>query len=456
MEDFFEKLALSPYISELCQGSSAIRKLDEIAKEMAEKYGDDAIHNFSLGNPRVLPPEEYEKIMMETLQDKSFFLPHGYAPNAGDKAGREAVAELFSKLQDMNIPYQNVVLTAGCAGAINVFLRTTLSVGDEVIIPSPYFLEYPYYVENFYGKCVFCETKFEEGWQINREAFESCFTAKTRVVIINSPQNPTGIVYSEKTIKMISEVCENFSKKYGRPIWILSDDVYCRILRPGKKPHQIFKFYKFSVICYSVSKDLSLPGERIGALILNPEVKLSERNIHAFGMINEFLAVYPPNRLHMRALPKLLKYTSKVELYTESQKIIEKTLRELKIEFISPEGTFFLFPKIPDGIDEMKFCQLMSKNFIVIVPGSSFGKKGFFRLSFCKGPEDIKRGMEQFKIAYKKVMEELSIKKHESHEKHREKHHEKHHEKYHERQEMQEKQCVDKNETSNKKHIHNN
>ena len=284
------------------------------------------------------------------------------------------------------------------------------------------------------------------------KSIESCFTAKTRLVIINSPQNPTGIVYTEKTIKMMSEVCENFSKKYGRPIWILSDDVYCRVLRPGKKPHQIFKFYKFSVICYSVSKDLSLPGERIGALILNPEIKMSERNIHALSMINEFLAIYPPNRLHMRALPKLLKYTSNVGLYTESQKIIEETLRQLKIEFISPEGTFFLFPKIPDGIDEMKFCELMLKNFIVIVPGSSFGKKGFFRLSFCKGPEDIKRGMEQFKIAYKKVIEQFNIKKKESHEKHYERHHEKHHEK----QEMEEKQNVDKNEISNKKHIHNN
>ena len=441
MEDYLEKLALSPYITELCQGSSAIRKLDEVAKEMAKKYGDDAIHNFSLGNPRVLPPEEYEQIMIETIKDKTFFLPHGYAPNAGDQPGREAIAQIFSKIQDVNISYENVVLTAGCAGAINVFLRTTLSVGDEVIIPSPYFLEYPYYVENFYGKCIFCETKFEEGWQINRENFEKCFSAKTRVVIINSPQNPTGIIYSEETIKMISEVCENFSKKYGRPIWILSDDVYCRILRPGKKPHQIFKFYKFSVICYSVSKDLSLPGERIGALILNPAIKSNERNIHALSMINEFLAVYPPNRLHMRALPKLLKYTSNVGLYSESQKIVEDTLKKLKIEFIPPEGTFFLFPKIPDGIDEMSFCKSMIKNFIVIVPGSSFGKKGFFRLSFCKGPEDIKRGMEQFEIAYKKTIEELTSKKFE-----------KHPEKY----EMQEKQFVDKNESLKKKFVHNN
>ena len=407
MTDFLEKQALSPYMTELCQSSSAIRKMDEIAKEMVKKYGEDAIHNFSIGNPRVPPPEEYNKIMMDTLNDKDFFLPHGYAPNTGDQEGREAIAELFTKLQGVDISYKNVILTAGCAGAINIFLRTILSVGDEVIIPSPYFLEYPYYIENFHGKAVFCETKFEEGWQINKEKFEKCFTANTRCVIINSPQNPTGIVYTDKTIKMISEICQTYTEKYGRPIWILSDDVYCRVLRPGKKHHQIFKFYKYSVISYSVSKDLSLPGERIGALIMNPEIKLCERNIHAISMSNEFLAIYPPNRLHMRALPKLLKFTSQVELYSESQDIIEETLKKLKIEYVQPEGAFYLFPKIPDGIDEMEFCKLMVENFIVVVPGSAFGAEGFYRLSFCKSPEDIKRGMEQFEKAYITVIEKL-------------------------------------------------
>ena len=407
MEDFLEKNALSPYMTELCQSSSAIRKMDEIAKEMVKKHGEDSIHNFSIGNPRVPPPEEYEQIMIDTVKDKEFFLPHGYAPNTGDQESREAIAELFSKIQDVKISYKNVVLSAGCAGAINIFLRTILSVGDEVIVPSPYFLEYPYYIENFHGKAVFCETKFEEGWQINKERFEKCFTATTRCVIINSPQNPTGIVYTKETIKMISEICDKFSNKYGRPIWILSDDVYCRVLRPGKKTHQIFKFYKYSVISYSVSKDLSLPGERIGALIMNPEVKLCERNIHAISMSNEFLAIYPPNRLHMRALPKLLKYTSKIELYSECQEIIEETLKKLKIEYIQPEGAFYLFPKIPNGIDEIEFCKSMVENFIVVVPGSAFGAEGFYRLSFCKKPEDIKRGMEQFEKAYTKVIAEL-------------------------------------------------
>ena len=407
MEDFLEKNSLSPYMTELCQSSSEIRKMDEIAKEMVKKHGEDSIHNFSIGNPRVPPPEEYEQIMIDTIKDKEFFLPHGYAPNTGDQEGREAIAELFSKIQDVKLSYKNVILSAGCAGAINIFLRTILSVGDEVIIPSPYFLEYPYYIENFHGKAIFCETKFEEGWQINKEKFEKCFTARTRCVIINSPQNPTGIVYTEETIKMISEICEKFSKKYGRPIWILSDDVYCRVLRPGKKTHQIFKFYKYSVISYSVSKDLSLPGERIGALIMNPEIKLCERNIHAISMSNEFLAIYPPNRLHMRALPKLLKYTSKIELYSECQVIIEETLKKLNIQYVQPEGAFYLFPKIPEGIDEIEFCKSMVENFIVVVPGSAFGAKGFYRLSFCKKPEDIKRGMEQFEKAYTKVISEL-------------------------------------------------
>ena len=411
MEDIFEKTALNPYMSELCQTTSAIRKMDQIASEMEQKHGKGCIFNFSLGNPRVPPPEEYEKIMIETIQDKEFFLPHGYASNVGDTPGREAVAELFSKLQDTKLSYKNVILSSGCAGAINIFLRSVISVGDEVIIPSPYFLEYPFYIQNYHGKAVFCKTKFEDGWQIKQEEFEKCFTAQTRVVIINSPHNPTGIVYSDETIKMISTVCENFMKKFGRTIWILSDEVYCRMLRPGKKPYKIFKFYKFSCIAYSVSKDLSLPGERIGALIMNPEVQLCERNIHAFSIANEFLSIYPPNRLHMRALPKLLKHTSKLELYTQCQEIVEETLKKLNIEYIQPEGTFYVFPKIPDGIDEMTFCKTMVQNFIVIVPGSAFGQEGFYRMSLCLLPENVKKGMEQFEIAYKKTLEELGYNK---------------------------------------------
>ena len=413
MEDIFEKTALNPYMCELCQTTSAIRKMDQIASEMEAKHGKGCIYNFSLGNPRVPPPEEYDKIMIETIQDKEFFLPHGYASNVGDDPAREAVAELFSKLQDTKINYKNVILSSGCAGAINIFLRAILSIGDEVIVPSPCFLEYPFYIQNYHGVVVHCKTKFEDGWQIKKEEFEKCFTARTRIVIINSPHNPTGIVYSEETIKMISEVCEKFMKKFGRTIWILSDEVYCRMLRPGKKPYKIFKHYKFSVITYSVSKDLSLPGERIGALIMNPAIELCERNIHALSIANEFLAIYPPNRLHMRALPKLLKHTSKLELYTECQEIVEETLKKLNIEYVQPEGTFYIFPKIPDGIDEMTFCKTMVKNFIVIVPGSAFGQEVFYRMSLCLLPENVKKGMEQFEIAYKKTLEELGYKKNE-------------------------------------------
>ena len=413
MEDIYEKTALNPYMCELCQTTSAIRKMDQIASEMEAKHGKGCIYNFSLGNPRVPPPEEYDKIMIETIQDKEFFLPHGYASNVGDDPAREAVAELFSKLQDTKITYKNVILSSGCAGAINIFLRAVLSIGDEVIIPNPCFLEYPFYIQNYHGKVVHCKTKFEDGWQIKKEEFEKCFTAQTRIVLINSPHNPTGIVYSEETIKMISEVTEKYMKKFGRTIWILSDEVYCRMLRPGKKPYKIFKHYKFSAITYSVSKDLSLPGERIGALIMNPEVALCERNIHALSIANEFLSIYPPNRLHMRALPKLLKHTSKLELYTECQEIVEETLKKLNIEYVQPEGTFYIFPKIPDGIDEMTFCKTMVKNFIVIVPGSAFGQEGFYRMSLCLLPENVKKGMEQFEIAYKKTLEELGYKKNE-------------------------------------------
>ena len=409
MSDPLLKYAISPYMTFHSQNGSAIRRMDLIARDMVKQYGDEKVFNFSLGNPRVHPPKEYDKIMIDTINDHQTLLyPHGYANNVGDDDAREAMAELFSKIQNIKIPLQYICLVAGCAGAINIFLRTVLQFNDEVIIFSPYFLEYPFYIENYGGKTVPCITKFKEGWQINKERFLQVLRQTTRVVIINSPQNPTGIIYSDETIKMISEECLKMSQKSGRPIWIISDDVYTRVLRPGQKCHQIFNHYKYSVIAYSLSKDLSLPGERIGALILNPLVEEGEKIIKAVSMANEFMSVYPPNRLHMRAIPKLLKYTSDFSQYDESQKIIEETFKELQIKYIPPQGAFYIFPKIPDGIDEEQFCEKMVKNFIVVVPGSAFDKAGFYRMSFCFPADYTKKAMEQFKISYKKVISEMS------------------------------------------------
>ncbi|KAH0792426.1 putative aspartate aminotransferase [Histomonas meleagridis] len=394
---------LSPYMLKVSTRGSMIRKMSDKADALAEQYGPDAVHNFSLGNPRIPPPPEYYKALIEVANEE-FPLSHGYSSTMGDLACRKVFAEMFSKIQDVQIGPEHIVLTSGCAGAMNVVLRTILSAGDEVCCVAPYFLEYPFYVENFHGTVVDVPTTFEEGWQINAQRLEEYITPLTRCVIINSPQNPTGIVYTQECVDAMCEVLKRKSKEYGRPIYILSDDVYTRVVAPGVHCHKIFKSYPHSIIAYSVSKDISIPGERFGCMIVNPLLENNKLLIHCLAHSNEILGFVHANRLHMRIIPKVMPATSNVELYNKSRDIICKMLDDCGIKYVKPEGTFYIFPKIPDGIGEWEFCEKMADHFVIIVPGSGFKAPGFFRLSYCKPPEDIERAVPAFKAAFAEVM----------------------------------------------------
>ena len=388
-------------------GGSAIRKMDNLAQELAKKYGDEKIHNFTLGNPRVPPPKEYSEALLEVAKDERP-LVHGYSSTRGDEAPRETLAKLFSEIQGVPIDKDCVILTSGCAGAMNVILRTILSVGDEVILTAPYFLEYPYYVENWHATCTILDTSFEEDWQINPDKLEAIITPMTRAIIINSPHNPTGTLLSQETVHKMCQVLERKSKEFGRPIYVVSDDVYCRVISPDAKHHQIFKEYLYSVVCYSLSKDLSLPGERIGCLIVNPLLKNHELLVHSAAHANEIMGFVHANRIHMRIIPKVVPATSNINLYNESRDLVCQALDEVGIKYVRPQGAFYIFPKIPDGIDEWAFCETLANNFIIVVPGSAFAKRGFFRLSFCKPPEDIKVAIP---ILKKAILEAMNLKK---------------------------------------------
>lgn len=378
--------------------------MNNIALEMEKKHGEDSVFNFTLGNPRVPPPKEYLDALIEVAADEKP-LCHGYSSTMGDEEARESFAKLFTEIQGVKVGPEDVIVTSGCAGAINVFLRCVMAVGDDVIVVSPYFLEYPYYIENWHGTYTVLETTFEEKWQINPDKLEACITPLTRAIIINSPNNPTGCVYTQDTIDKMCDVLKKKSREYGRPIYVLSDDVYYRVLRPGVKCHKIFDKYPHSVIAYSLSKDLSLAGERIGCLVVNPLLKNKDLLVHSCAHANEIMGFVHANRIHMRIIPKVLPATSNLNAYTESCDIICKLLDELGVEYIKPDGAFYVFPKIPHGIDDMEFCECMANNFIILVPGSAFAMPGFFRLSFCKPPEDIKDCIPVFKKAFQKAME---------------------------------------------------
>jgi aspartate aminotransferase len=376
-----------------------IRKMDNLASQMIEKVGAENVHNFTLGNPRVPPPKEYTDALKEVANEE-YPLCHGYSSTVGDIKARRAFADLFTELQGLKVEPEHIILCSGCAGAMNVFLRTVLSVLDEVILITPYFLEYPFYVENFHGVVREVRTSFDDGWQINPQIIERAVNPLTRVVIINSPHNPTGIILTQDTITKMCEVLKRKSEEYGRPIWVLSDDVYARVIAPGAETHKIFQAYDYSAIAYSLSKDLSLPGERIGALCVNPRLKNNALFVHSAAHANEILGFVHANRIHMRIVPKVLPAKSAIHLYDESREIIMKLFDELGLKYVKPTGAFYIFPKIPDGCDEWTFCKTLAENCIVVVPGSAFREPGFMRISFCKPPQDIERAIPVFKKAF--------------------------------------------------------
>lgn len=398
---------LSPYMLKCSSGGSAIRRMDNLAQQLAKEHGADKIHNFTIGNPRVPPPKAYTDALKEIAAEE-IPLCHGYSSTMGDEKPREVLANLFSEIQGVKINPDCIVLSSGCAGAINVALRVILNVGDEVILVAPYFLEYPFYIENWHATVTVLDTTFEQGWQIDPTKLEQVITPLTRAIIINSPHNPTGTLLSQDTVNKMCEVLDRKSKEYGRPIYVISDDVYCRVIAPGTKHHHIFDVYPYSIVAYSLSKDLSIPGERIGCIIVNPLLQNYKLLVHSLAHANEIMGFVHANRLHMRIIPKVIPATSDINLYNESRDMICKAFDEVGIQYVKPEGAFYIFPKIPDGIDEWAFCETLAKNFIIVVPGSAFAKEGFFRLSFCKPPKDIEAAIPVLKKA---IQEALKLKK---------------------------------------------
>ncbi|KAL7715985.1 Aspartate aminotransferase [Entamoeba marina] len=343
---------LSAYMQAKCTSGTMIRKMSGLADELKKTKG---------------------------IAETESALCHGYSSTVGDLAARKSMANIINEFEEVKIDESHLVLTAGCAAACNIFLRTILEKDDEVIIFSPYFLEYPFYIENYGGKCVIVKTRFEDKWQINTDLFKEKLTKKTRCVLINSPNNPTGVVYSQSHVDELIEIVKQQSEANGRPIWILNDDVYSRVVAPNVQVHSVFS-YPYSVIAYSLSKDLSIAGERVGCLAVNPNLKENALVVSAVAAANEIVGIVHANKLHMRILPYIEKATVNISLYDETRNIVCKCFDELGIEYIQPED-----------YDEWEFCKTLAENGIVTVPGSAFDAPGFYRISLCKHPKDIEK-----------------------------------------------------------------
>jgi aspartate aminotransferase len=370
----------------------------EQGSQMKEKYGAGNVFDFSLGNPNLEPPTRFNEVLDKLVKDT---VPgrHGYMPNAGYVETRQAVADYLNTFNRARFSPGEIVMTVGAGGALNVVLKTILNPGEEVIIPSPYFVEYNFYIDNHQGVPRIVPTKPD--FSIDFDAISEAITEKTRAVLINSPNNPTGKVYGEGELNKLSDTLSNYSEQFGQPIYLISDEPYRKIIYDGVTVPSVFNAYNESFIVTSFSKDLSLPGERIGYLAANPDI--SDKDIIIAGLVlcNRCLGYVNAPALMQRAIPYLLEESVDISLYQKKRDMLCDGLASFGYEIVKPEGTFYLFPRTPIE-DDVAFVSALLEEKILAVPGSGFGGPGHFRIAYCVSDEVIEGALPGFE----KVMNE--------------------------------------------------
>jgi aspartate aminotransferase len=391
-------MSISEKIQASISSSSWIRKMFEQGNEMKERYGAENVFDFSLGNPNMEPPDKFREVMDELIKDTS---PgrHGYMPNAGFLETRQAVANYLNTFNEVRFSPDEIVMTVGAGGALNVVLKTILNPGEEVIIPSPYFVEYNNYLDNHQGVPRIVSTNPDFSMDFN--AISEAITEKTKAVLINSPNNPTGKVYGKEELNELAAILSRHSKRFGQPIYLISDEPYRKIVYDGITVPSVFNAYDECFVVTSFSKDLSLPGERIGYVAANPNV--SERVMIIAGLVicNRVLGYVNAPALMQRAISLLLEESVDASLYQKKRDLLCNGLASSGYDFIKPEGAFYLFPKSPIE-DDVAFVSALQEEKILVVPGTGFGGPGHFRISYCVSDEVIKRSLPGFERVMKK------------------------------------------------------
>jgi aspartate aminotransferase len=392
---------ISNQIKGFLDKSSWIRKMFETGIEMKKEFGADNVYDFSLGNPDLPPPEGVGNALfrMSTGMNKPFAL--GYMNNAGYPEVRKTVAKSLSAEQGMTIPADNVIMTCGAAGAINIFFRAVLEPGDEVICPAPYFVEYGFYVGNFGGVLRPVKSK-PLTFELDFEAIDKAFTPKTRAVLINSPNNPTGQIYSREDLEKLAALIAKHSEKAGRPIFLLSDEPYRFLNYDDVEIPSVFSIYKYSVIVSSFSKKLSLAGARIGYLAVNPAIEDPKDLINGAIMTNRILGFVNAPALAQNILHHSMDSTVDINIYRQRRDAMAAILDNSGIKYSMPRGAFYFFPQSPVE-DESIFINALMKEHILAVPGTGFGYPGYFRLTFCVDINTIINS----KNAFKQVMDKF-------------------------------------------------
>lgn len=376
--------------------SSAIRAMFEEGNRLAQIYGAENVYDFSLGNPNVAAPESVKKAIKELLDENDPVVLHGYTnSNSGYADVRETVAKSLNERFGTNFEGKNIVMSVGAAGGLNVILKTLINPGDEVIAFAPYFGEYRSYTNNYDGVLLEISPNTVD-FQPKLDEFEQKITPKTKAVIVNTPNNPTGVVYSEETIKKLASIMEAKQEEYGTDIYLISDEPYRELVYDGAEVPYLTKYYANTIVGYSYSKSLSLPGERIGYLVIPDEVRDSEDVLAAANVATRILGFVNAPTLQQKLVAKCIHEKTDLSFYDRNRETLYNGLKECGFECIKPEGAFYLFVKSPIA-DEKEFCAEAKKYHLLLVPGSSFACPGYVRLAYCVAYETIVNSLPKFK-----------------------------------------------------------
>lgn len=392
-------MPVSERIAEFGQKSSWIRKMFEEGARLKQQHGAQNVFDFSLGNPNVDPTDKIKESIVRAAQDTTPGI-HAYMPNAGLPAVRAAVAKKIREDEGVDLNENSVVMTVGAGGALNVCLKTILNPGDEVIVPKPYFVEYVFYADNHGGKAIMVPTR--DDFSLDLAAIEQAINSKSAAVLINSPNNPTGKVYSEQEIFGLGKLLERKSKEFGRSIVLISDEPYRGITYDGVKVPSILKAYANSIVATSFSKDLSLPGERLGYIAMNPAMDKAQATMDGLVLCNRILGFVNAPALIQRAVKDELRAKVDISIYKRRRDRLYGALTGFGYECVKPEGAFYLFPKAPIEND-VKFVAHLQKKLILTVPGTGFGGPGYFRIAYCVSDETIEGSLKGFEEAIKEL-----------------------------------------------------
>lgn len=384
--------------------SSAIRAMFEEGKRLAAIYGAENVYDFSLGNPNLPAPQEVKEAIHQILEEEDPVLVHGYMGNSGYDDVREAVAASLNRRFGTSFAGEHIVMTVGAAGGMNVIMKTLLNPGDEVLAFAPYFGEYRAYVTN-YDSVLKVVPPNTEDFQPDLLEFERRITPKTKAVIVNTPNNPTGVVYSEETIRGLADILRRKQQEYGTAIYLISDEPYRELVYDGNEVPYLTNYYENTIVGYSFSKSLSLPGERIGYLVLPPSLEDGEAIRLAANVATRILGYVNAPSLFQRVIMRCLDAQVDVDYYNRNRETLYEGLSKVGLTCIKPQGAFYLFVKSPLE-DEKEFCEAAKRHNLLLVPGSSFDCPGYVRLAYCVSYEMIERSLPHFAELMEEIREE--------------------------------------------------